>query len=50
MQDKEFLNRVKIGLDTYIKSEIYEDEKIETLEEFVKWLYKEYGIVYNGQS
>lgn len=49
MQDKEFLNRVKIGLDTYIKSEIYEDDKIETLEEFVKWLYHQYGIIYNGQ-
>ena len=50
MQDKEFLNRVKIGLDTYIKSEIHEDEKIEILEEFVKWLYNQYGIIYNGQS
>jgi hypothetical protein len=50
MQDKEFLNRVKTGIDTYITSEIYEDEKIETLEEFIKWLYNQYGITYDGKS
>ncbi len=49
MQDKDFLNRVKIGMDSYIKEQVFEDEKIETLEEFLKWLYKQYGIVY-GQS
>ena len=48
--DRDFLKRLQIGLDEYIKSEIFEDDKIETLEEFVKWLYKEYGIVYHGNT
>lgn len=49
MTDKEFLNRIKIGIDTYIKDQIFEEDKIETLEEFLKWFYKQYGVVY-GQS
>jgi len=49
MNDKDFLNRVKIGMDSYIKEQIFEEDKIETLEEFLKWLYKQYGIVY-GKS
>lgn len=48
MQDKEFLNRVKVGLDSYISKEIDNYEEAIILEEFLKWLYKEYGIVYNG--
>jgi hypothetical protein len=50
MTDKDFLQRLKIGVDTYIKDEVFEDEKIETLEEFVKWMYKKYGIVYHGTT
>lgn len=48
MTDKDFLNRVSIGVDTYIKEQIFEEEKIETLEEFLKWLYQQYGIVYGN--
>jgi hypothetical protein len=48
MLDKEFLERVKIGVDAYIKDQIYETEEIEILEEFVKWLYQQYGITYHG--
>jgi hypothetical protein len=50
MTDKDFLERLKIGIDAYVKSEIFEDDKIETLEEFVKWMYKEYGIIYHGKT
>lgn len=50
MNDKQFLERVEAGIDAYVKSEIYEPEKIETLEEFIKWLYNQYGIVYNGNT
>ena len=48
MQDKEFLERVKIGVDAYIKDQIYDAGEIELLEEFVKWLYEQYGITYHG--
>lgn len=48
MQDKEFLDRVKIGVEAYIKDQIWEEHEQEVLEEFVKWLYKQYGIVYDG--
>jgi hypothetical protein len=50
MNDREFLDRLKIGIDAYIKSEIFEDDKVETLEEFTKWMYKEYGIIYHGNT
>ena len=46
----DFLERLKIGIDAYVKNEIFEDDKIETLEEFVKWMYKEYGIIYHGNT
>jgi len=48
MQDKDFLERVKIGIDAYIKDQIWEEGESEILEEFLKWLYKQYGITYNG--
>lgn len=48
MQDKEFLDRVRIGIDAYIKDQIWDEKETEILEEFIKWLYQQYGIVYNG--
>jgi len=50
MQDKDFLNRVKIGLDTYITENIDDYEEAIILEEFLKWLYKQYGIISDGES
>lgn len=48
MQDKEFLDRVRIGIDAYINDQIWDEKETEILEEFIKWLYHQYGIVYNG--
>jgi hypothetical protein len=48
MQDKDFLNRVKIGIDSYISKEVEDYQDAIILEEFLKWLYKEYGIAYHG--
>jgi hypothetical protein len=50
MLDKEFLNRIRTGVDAYIKDQIWDEKETEVLEEFVKWLYKQYGIVYDGNS
>ncbi len=50
MTDKDFLKRVEVGVDTYIKDNVWDGEEAEILEEFVKWLYQQYGVVYNGKS
>jgi len=50
MIDKDFLKKVKIGVDTYIKENIDDFDEAIVLEEFVKWLYKQYGIIENGNS
>jgi hypothetical protein len=49
MTDKEFLQRVKVGVDAYIKENIYDDKEIVLLDEFLRWMYEQYGIVYDGQ-
>jgi hypothetical protein len=50
MIDKDFLKKVKIGVDIYIKENIDDFDEAIVLEEFVKWLYKQYGIIENGNS
>lgn len=38
MNDKEWLTRVKIAYETY-------QEKDQIIEDFISWLYKQYGII-----
>ncbi len=49
MQDKDFLARIKVGLDTYIKENIDDYEEAIVLEDFLKWMYKQYGVVFDGK-
>jgi len=51
MTDKEFLERLQLGMNAYVKANIYDADDHEILENFVEWLYKEYGMVYkHGNS
>lgn len=50
MNDKDFLNRIKIGMDTYIKDNVWDGEEAVLLQEFLKWMYKQYGVVYDGDA
>jgi hypothetical protein len=45
MNDKEFLDRLEIGLSAYQKENIWDFEEDKVLEDFVDWLYKQYGFI-----
>lgn len=45
MGDKEFLNRLEIGIQTYQKENIWDFEEEQVLEDFVNWMYKQYGFI-----
>jgi hypothetical protein len=50
MQDKDFLARIQVGINEYIKENVNDYEDTIVLEEFLKWLYKTYGIEYHGNT
>jgi hypothetical protein len=49
MQDNDFLNRVDVAVKAYLKENVWDTDESRTLEDFIEWLYKQYGIVYNGK-
>ena len=53
MKDKIFVDQVRHVVETYTKENVWDNDEDATLTEFVEWLYKKYGIIYehkNGQS
>jgi len=46
MTDQEFLERLRIGMNAYVKDSIYDADDHEVLENFVEWLHKQYGMIY----
>lgn len=53
MNDKDFLNRLEIGIQAYQKENIWDYEEEQILENFVDWMYKQYGFIRDkrdGQS
>lgn len=50
MTDKEWLEKVKLAAQVYNDQRLHRDFQAEEIEKFVEWLYKQYGVVYNGKS
>jgi hypothetical protein len=53
MKDKLFVEQVKHAVESYAKENVWDNDEDAVLTDFVEWLYKQYGIVYenkNGQS
>jgi hypothetical protein len=49
MKDKEFVDRVRHAVESYVTENVWDNDEDVVLTEFVEWLYKQYGIVY-GKS
>ena len=45
MNDKDWLEKVKLGCKVYNQSRMHRDFQADEVEKFVEWLYKQYGIV-----
>lgn len=50
MTDKEWLEKVKLGAKVYNDQRLHQDFQAAEIEKFIEWLYKQYGVVYNGKS
>lgn len=51
MNDSEFVKRVKIASEVYKKENLIDPDEHQLMDDFVEWLYKQYGIEFNnGQS
>ena len=44
MQDKEWLDKVRLGKDVYNEKRMARDFQKDEIERFVQWLYYQYGI------
>lgn len=49
MLDKDFVKKVQIAVEAYSKEHALTDEEDNLLTEFTEWIYKQYGIVYEGK-
>jgi hypothetical protein len=54
MLDKDFMSKIDVAVKTYLKENVWDDEESKVLEDFLEWMYHQYGIVppekHNGQS
>lgn len=46
MTDKDFVQRVKIAAEVHKKENLIDPDEHQIIDEFIEWLYKQYGIVY----
>jgi hypothetical protein len=49
MNDKEWLEKVRLGLKVYNDNRLHRDFQAEEIERFIEWLYQQYGISYPKQ-
>ena len=50
MTDKDWLDKVSMGLKVYNENLLHRDFQSAEIEKFVQWLYEQYGVVYHGKS
>jgi hypothetical protein len=50
MTDKDWLEKVSLGLKVYNENRLHRDFQAAEIEKFVQWLFEQYGVVYNGKS
>ena len=50
MNDKEWLDKVKLAEKVYNEQRLHRDFQAEEVQKFVEWLYKQYGVVYETRS
>lgn len=46
MNEKEWLERVRLGATVYNEGRLHRDFQAAEVDKFVKWLYEQYGVVY----
>ena len=46
MNEKEWLERVRLGAKIYNEGRLHRDFQAAEVDKFVKWLYEQYGVVY----
>ena len=46
MNDKEMLDRVSLAAKVYNQNRLHRDFQEEEIEKFIKWMYEQYGVVY----
>jgi len=44
MLDKDFMSRIDVAVKSYLKENIWDEEESRVLEDFLEWLYHQYGI------
>ena len=50
MTDKDWLEKVKLAATVYNEGRMCRDFQAEEVMKFVEWMYKQYGVVYEGSS
>lgn len=50
INDKDWLDKVRLGAKVYNENRLHRDFQAEEIEQFIEWLYKQYGIEYSKKT
>jgi hypothetical protein len=50
MLDSDFVKRVQVAVEAYTNDHALTDEEDNILTEFVEWIYRQYGIIYENKN